>query len=347
MSERPPESSIYNQPAEGLVRNWVQRNQERPEFSGLRILDTAVVLEDFFREWDGSANARYRRADINLVVNGPIVPAEGTEAYRIWKEYSNSPDADSDNGSKMHLHSYEFTPDGKLALVGSNFDWHRMYSLGIPLGKGQLPERFRDELLPARIGNRVIFESEHPNNTNSHSVVITSDNHIILATRGQTVHYSVGATAATVEQQTNPDLEQHPFDTYLAAVSKYNGMRLNNKAELNLTVREESLRLGGIFLEADVNCAAFLVVGQVEEESSQITANIIGEGRSQEFSPEPNSVWTSSLAESENLIRNFYNPRGFHWHPTARLRIIAALAYVHGYDEINGRINFAYQSTNS
>lgn len=334
MAERIPDPSTWLfRPSEGLVRKWVERNQDRPAFRELKVLDTAVVLEDFFRDWDGSSNTRYGKEDISLIVNGPDVPAKDTEAYRIWQEYAHSPEADPNNGAKMHLHSYEFTPDGKLALVGSNFDWHRMVSLGQALGKGELDEHYRDELLPARIENTVIFDSEHPNNTNSHSIVITSDKHIVLATRGQNVSYSAGYTAATVEQQTNPELENHPFDTFLAAVSKYNGMRLNNKSELNLTVQPESLRLGGIFLEADVNCAAFLVVGQVEEESSQITANIIGESRAKEFSPEPNSVWTLSLTKPDELVRQFYNPRGFLWHPTARLRIIAALSYVHGYEQ--------------
>lgn len=325
------EERLFNQPKEGLVKEWVERNKQRAAFRSLEVLDTAVLLEAPFKSWDGRGNVRYGRDDIQLSLSGPEVPTVGTEAYRVWQEYVNSPQADPNNGSKMHLHSYKKTPDGKLLLVGSDFDWHRMVALGLALGRGELDERFRDELLPTRRGRRVVFESEHPNNTNSHSVVITSDNHVILATRGQAVHYSAGATAATVEQQTNPLLEKHPFDTFNASVAKYNGMKLGNKAELNLTVREESLRLGAIFLEADVNCAAFLVAGQVEEESSQVTANIIGEDRAQEFSPGPNSVWTLSLEKPDELIRNFYNPRGFHWHPTTRLRIIAALSYVHGY----------------
>lgn len=333
MADRNIEARLFNQPAEYLVRPWLERNRPRPQFQGLEVLDTAVILEPFFREWDGVTNAKHRREDINLVVNGPDVPRQGTQAYRIWQEYANNPEADPDNGDKMHLHSYEFTADGKLALVGSNFDWHRMVSLGQALGKGLLDERFRDELLPTRADNRVVFESEHSNNTNSHVILFTSDHHLIAAVRGQATHYSVGATATTVEQQTNPTVEKHPFDTAHAAVSKYNGMRFTNKApELNLTLKEESLRLGAIFLEADVNCAAFLVVGQIEEDSSQITTNIIGSQRAQEFSPEPNSVWTLPLDNPEELIRNFYNPRGFHWHPTARLRIVALLSYIHGYE---------------
>jgi hypothetical protein len=104
------------------------------------------------------------------------------------------------------------------------------------------------------------------------------------------------------------------------------------RAELNLTVRPETLRLGAIFLEPDVNCAAFLVVGKVEEDSSQINPSVIASARAAEFAPSPNSIWTLPLDQPDELIRQFYNPQGFRWHGTARLRIVAALSYIHGYE---------------
>lgn len=340
--ERPGESTwLYNQPSEGIVKNWIERNKSRPQFGNIEVLDSAVLISNFFRGWDGSLDIKYGPRDVILTKDGPDVPSQGSELWQIWREYAESDEADPRNDPKMHLHRYSIQPDGKLLLQGSNYDWHRMYSLGIGLRDGKIDEGYRDDILPTQVGQTFIFDSEHPNNTNSHSIVITSDNHLILATRGQAVHYYAGYTAASVEQQTNPLQENSPFETYLSAISKLNSLR----SELNLTVRPETLRLGAIFLEPDANCAAFLVVGKVEEESSQINPSIISRGRLAEFAPTPNSVWSLSLDQPDGLIRQFYNPDGFLWHGTARLRIVAALAYVHGYEEALDRLYRAYSTS--
>lgn len=322
---------LYNQPSEGIVGSWFERNQPRiiSRIGLAWILDSALVLAPFYSRWDGFSNKLLGPSDVEMIVDGPSVPKEGTKLWQIWQDYTNSGEGRVDrNDPKMHLHSYKVNSDGKLILRGSEFDWHRM-RLGLMLRDGKLSERYRDAMIPTREGNTFVFKSTHPNNTNSHSVVITADNHIVLATRGQAVDYYAGYTAASVEQQTNPTLENSPFDTYQTAVSKLSGLR----AELNLTVRPESLRLGAIFLEPDVNCAAFLVVGRVEEDSSQINPSIIGSGRAAEFAPTPNSIWTLPLDQPEKLVEQFHRPEGFLWHGTARLRIVAALSYIHGYGE--------------
>lgn len=342
-NERPAESILYHQPSPGIVRNYFERNRTKiTERVGCTwILDSALMLGPFYTDWDGTLNIQYAPGDVVLTKDGPDVPPTASRLWRIWQEYTNSDEGKSDrNDPKMHLHSFRIDPDGKLYLRGSDFDWHRM-RLGLLLRDGKLSERYRDAILPTKEGNTFTFRSVHPNNTNSHSVVITSDNHLIVATRGRAVDYYAGYTAATVEQQTNPQLENSPFDTYKAAVSKLNGMR----SELNLTVRSETLRLGAIFLEPDVNCAAFLVVGKVEEDSSQIDPSIIGRERAEEFSPEPNSVWTLPLEDPQALVEQFWRPHGYLWHGTARLRIVAALSYIHGYEEAMGRLYRGYQES--
>lgn len=330
-NERTAELTLYDQPSAGIVRNFEERNGVKiSRLLGRKwILDSSLILAPFYTDWDGILNTKYGPGEVVLTKDGPSVPPASSRLWRIWQDYTNSEEGKADrNDPKMHLHSYRIGSDGKLYLRGSEFDWHRM-RLGLMLRDGKLSERYRDGILPTKRGNTFTFRSIHPNNTNSHSVVITSDNHLVVATRGQAVDYYAGYTTATVEQTTNPQLEDSPFDTYMAAVSKLNGMR----SELNLTVRPETLRMGAIFLEPDVNCAAFLVVGKVEEGSSQIDTSIIGRERSGEFSPEPNSVWTLPLDDPQALVEQFWRPTGYLWHGTARLRIVAALAYIHGYDQ--------------
>jgi hypothetical protein len=126
-------------------------------------------------------------------MNDLEIPRPGTELATIRQTYADSeaqkenPDR---NDPKMHL--YSFTAGDTLILTGSNYDWYGMKTLGIALGRGELPEHYRDGILPSREGNTFVFRGEHPNNTNSHSVVITSDNHVVLATRGQAVDYYAG-----------------------------------------------------------------------------------------------------------------------------------------------------------
>lgn len=337
MLERLSELTWLNKPAPGIVEQWLERNKNRPQFSGVGALDVAVPLFTPFTKWakwDGSLNISYSPAQVEMVKDGPPVPRPESKLWQIRQAYTESPEGQADfNGPKGHLHSFRVTPDGRLILRISDYDWHGMKALGLALRDGTLPERYRDSLLPTRRGNTFTFRSACPNNTNSHCVVITTDNHLILATRGQAVDYYQGHTAATIEQQTNPETDNSPFDSFISATSK-----LSKMAELNLTPLPETLRLGAIFLEPDVNCTAFLIVGKVEENSSQINRGIIGEQRADEFSPAGNSVWTLPLDQPDQLIQQFYHPREYLWHGTARLRIVAALAYTLGYKEAINRL---------
>lgn len=291
----------------------------------LRRIDAAVLLSSFYT--DSNDSSGLKRDQVSLVVDGPAVPRPGTELHRIWQEYSAQQDpARNPNGTKLNLHSYE-QREGHLYLRGSRYDWYGMQALGIGLREGSIPASYRQLILPTQEGNVYTFSDEFPNNTNSQTVVITSDNHLVFATRGGGVDYYKYATDASVGQQNNPDKEGHPFDTAEAAVSKL------SSAELKLNPISGSIRLAALFSEPIENVANFLVTMYVEETSGQINRGIIGEERVAEFARNGNIVWTLPLDNPTTLLRYYHQPEGFYWHGVARLKTLVALAGYHGNEE--------------
>lgn len=296
----------------------------------LRRIDAAVLLRSFYTNSNDSSGLR--REQISLVVDGPPVPRPDTELHRVWQEYSTQQDpVRNPNGDKMHLHSYE-ERDGHLYLRGSNYDWYGMQAIGIGLRDGSIPPSYRDKIIPTREGNTYTFSDELPNNTNSQTVVITSDHHLVLATRGSGVDYYKFATDASVGQQTNPFKEEHPFDTAVAAVSKLSG------SELQLTPIAGSMRLAALFSEPIEGVANFLITMYVEETSGQINRGVIGLERASEFAKNGNTVWALPLDNPASLLRVYHQPEGFYWHGAARLKTLVALARYHGNEEVEQMI---------
>lgn len=324
------EAQFFNQPSTGVVAAWTERNAtrfERKTKSPLLVLDGAVLFTAPFRTWGTSSEVNYTPGNVMTVASGVSVPREGTWAWRRWQDYKNSEAGRNDmNGAKSHLHRYTEHEDGTLTLETGDYDWHGMRVLGLGIQARTIPQRFHDAIIPTTANGETEFRGMLPNNTNTHAIVTTADDELIVATRGQAVDYYQGYTAATVELQTGRN--KSPFETYTDAMSK-----LNSQSELQLTPRSQTQRLGALGIEPDCNSVDFFVLGQVEEDSSVINRGIVNPNRTGEFAPEPNSVWTIPLRRPDTLIGEFHNPRRFLWHGTARLRIVIALASIHGYEE--------------
>lgn len=348
MAERPAESKwLYNQPASGIVENWFKRNeaQIRSNWIDPKILDTAFILMDTLPLMDGNPESvRYKTDDVSMVRGGPDVPRENSELWHLWQEYSNSEEGKKDfNGSKLHLHSFSRPlTDSGLMLQVSDYDWHRMRVLGLGLANGSVPEHYRDGILPSHTKNGFEFLGEHPNNTVIQGIVITSDNHLVMTTSAASADYHAGTVSPSFAEQMNGQKDNSPFETYLRAVATSPKLKVGGE-ELRLNIAPETLRMVSMILEPDFNAVGFIVLGKCQEESGQIDASKIGVD-SAEFNP-ARPIWTASLSSPEQLIQEFFNPQGFHWHGVGRARIATALAYTHGYEETMDRLYKASSKT--
>lgn len=329
--ERSAESTwLYNRPERGIAEDWFNRNRSQLEngWGDPWILDTTFILNAAYETWTPGLRDRYSQEQTFMTKEGPEVPPQGSELWQIWQAYTQSDTAKDDfNGSKLHLHRYSrVLTDTNLRLDVSQYDWHRMRSLGMGLREGTVPEHYRDTILPVRTEAGFVFEpTAHPNNLVIHVAVITSDNYLLLTQKPPDADYYPGTIAASIEEQMHGQRDNSPFDTLERAINKVGG------EELKLTLIPNESRLAAMILEPDVNALGFVMVAKVEESSDQIDARVLGADRA-EFDPRY-KVGKASLEDPDELIQQFYNPRNILWHGTSRVRIIAALSYIHGYEE--------------
>lgn len=339
-NERPAESRwLYNQPTTGVVENWFRRNEARIRDNWIDpwILDGTFILQGCYEEYDGSPNIRYSQGEVLMTKDGPDVPKAGSELWHIWQKYTNSEEGKADfNGPKLHLHRYSPPrSDRELRLQTSHYDWHGMRVLGMGLRDGTVPEHYRDNILPVHRKEGFVFEGEHPNNTVIHGIIVTSDNELVLTTRAVSADYYAGAVSASFEEQMHGERDNSPHDTFLRAVATSPKLKLRGE-ELRLHIPSESVRLAAIGLEPDINAVVFIMLGRCDEQSSEIDVTKFGTDRA-EFNPNQ-PIWTMSLQAPEQLIKEFFTPERFIWHGTSRARIVAALSYVHGYEEALDRL---------
>lgn len=321
MAEIPnPSRWLYNRPSEGIAQDWYAQHSE------VSILDMAVILCSPFRAWDGQSNVPYQLNHITLTQNGIEVYPNGPELNQLWQDLSADLKKRGErNDSKSHLYSYSEAGD-TLQMVTSLSDWSRM-ALGPMLRDGKVPAHYRDDILPREVptvnGNAHVFDAALPNHLVLHLALLTADHHLILTTRSRTVAFEQGNISASVEQHVIPE---HPLvDTIYSAVST----KLNGEAELKLTLRPETLRIGGIIIEPNVNNTGIIVVGRCEEDSSQVGPELIGSSRRSEFAPNT-PVRTMPMDQPEIWVPYFFNPNAT-LHGTSRLRIVLAASYVNGY----------------
>lgn len=337
-----PRNWLYNLPSEGIASKWYTRNllpfQAR---GGIRILDMAVLLASPFERWDGQNNVPYSLDQVDLTMSGPEVYPTGPELNRIWQDLSNNLRKGGERiDPKTHLYSYSERADGTLKIVTSKSDWTIMV-LGPLLRDGQISENCRDEIMPIESpvanGSTSFFYSSLPNHLVLHLALLSSDKHLILTTRGRGVAFEQGTISASVEQHIHPSFPEPLLDTINSTVST----KLKDEAELNLTLKPETLRVGAILIEPNVNNTGIVVVGQCEEDSSQVGPELIGSGRRAEFASD-HPVRTLPIDKPEVWLSDFYNSRQL-WHGTSRLRMALVLCYIYGHEEALDRLHRASQ----
>ena len=345
MAERLAESRwFYSQPTSGIVEEWFKRNEEnlRETWGDPWVLDNAFILNAVFTSWTAELKERYTRDQVIMTKDGPHVPVEDSELWNVWQEYTNSPKARDDfNGSKLHLHSYSrVLTDTKLRLVTSQYDWHRMRTLGMGLRDGVLPngepfpqrEEYRDNFLPVRVNGGYVFLPEnHANNLVVQVTITTADNYLLTTKQPDDADYYPGAINATIAEQMHGQRDTSPFDTVERAVSKVGG------EELKLTLIPEETRLAAMAVELDCNAVAMMMTARCAERSDQIDASVLGIDKD-EFD-QKYRIGKYSLEKPDELVQLFYNPHLLHG--LSRIRIVAALSDVHGYE---GALDILYQS---
>lgn len=345
MSERPAESRwLYNQPTPGIVGDWFRRNEVklRESWGDPWVLDNAFILNAVYTSWSVGQKERYTREQVLMTKDGPDVPIEGSELWQVWQEYTNSPQAQNDfNGSKLHLHSYsKVLTDTNLTLVASQYDWHRMRTLGMGLRDGVLPngdpfpnrENYRDGILPVRNNGGYIFLPEnHPNNLVVQVSITTADNYLLTTRQPDDADYYPGAINATIAEQMHGQRDTSPSNSLERAVNKVGG------EELKLTLIPEETRLAAMVVELDCNAVAMIMTARCAESSDQIDASVLGIDKD-EFD-QKYRIGKYSIEEPGELVQLFYNPRKLHG--LSRVRMVAALSEVHGY---TGALDILYQS---
>lgn len=330
---------LYNQPTAELAKDWYDRNQGRFQtswYSPPPIIDLAVVLVDPFVNYDGTLNTRYKAAEVFMTKDGPDVPQPGSQLWRIRQAYTQSDTAKIDfNGSKLHLHA--FSPplsDTYLILQASNYDWHGMRTLNMGLRDRQIPQHYRDEIMPTQTAKGFVLASEHPNFLAVHGIIITSDGRIVNTTRAAGADFHGGTVSVSFEEQMDGEKDHSPFDTFNRAVAGSPKLRLGEEIKLNMI--PESIRLAAMILEPDVNSIGFVIIGRCQEETDQIDPSKLGTDRAEFDIKQPISTMTA-----HQLVANFFHQNGFRWHGSSRLRGLVALSYLYGYSEAIDRLERA------
>lgn len=316
MAERT--ANLYNQPSEGLAYEWYGRNQTSE--ANLRILDMAVVLSSPYEKWDGRENTPYTLLQTIVRNSGVDIFPKSGPIYQIWQDNKKGLEERGERiDPKAHLDGFSEGADDRLNITLARSDWSLM-SLGPMLRDRRLPEDLRDQILP-------INSSPLPNHLVLHLALLTADHHLIMTVRSRNVAFEQGTISASVEQHINPDSEKPLDDTIDATVSK-----LKKEAELKVTLKPATLRVGAIIIEPNVNNTGIVVVGQCQEHFSEIGEELIGSSRRSEFAAD-RPVRTLAMDKPERWVTYFHNPEHA-LHGTTRLRMLIAASYIYGYQEV-------------
>lgn len=344
-TERPAESRwLYNLPSPGIVEDWYRRNEGRIRSTWIdpKILDGAFILASTAEEMDGSLNIRYPQDRVVMTKNGPQVPRTDSELWHVWQAYEERMrESGERDGQKYSVHSFSrFLTDSELKIDMSKYSWFRMQSLNNGVNNGTVAEHYRDGILPIVRREGHVFEGELPNNAVVQGIIVTKDKYLVLTTRAVNADYYQGTVSPSFEEQMDREKDNSPFDTFLRAVSYSPKLKLRGE-ELRLNVRPENVRLTAMVLEPQFNAIGFVMLGVCEEEAEEVDETRFGVDRD-EFDPSK-PIWTLSLEDSTQLIKDFYNPQGFRWHGIGRERVVDALAFAHGYEEALDRLYRASQ----
>lgn len=206
------------------------------------------------------------------------------------------------------------------------YDWYRVQSLNMALRDGRVPPEYRSDLFPAKGDDASsYFQSRLPNWTVIEGSVVTFDNCLILTRTGKANDFQKGTFKATFGEQMRAE-DNSPFDAF----------RRGLEEELpTLTIAPHSLRLLAVVLGIPVNDIGLTIVGRCYEESAEIKR-----GTKADSITEIEEIRTVHLKPADEFLDLFFSPL-IRWNDGtctpaegyARLNMIAALCYVHGYRE--------------
>lgn len=355
MAESKRDDWLYNSPRPGKVAAWVDLNREN--LQTYPVIDESVALVDYWRIM-GPGNLGYRPDQVTMAKQGSqtnlLVPEMGSELWKIRDAYkleqeriaadpTRSKELDA-NGSKLHLHRFTawLTDRTSNHFEMFHYDWWGVRTLNMGLRAGKVPEHYRDNILPVLTGDHYRFQSQHPNWTTVHGVVLTADDHVILTKRVSGSDFHGDAVSVTAEEQMSGVLDNSPFDTFERMVDLNPKMRLANRGgeELRLHIRPGVIGLSAVILEPDVNGTGLIIIGQCNETSEEIDARILGRDKS-EFDPK-RPVWTLPLRDPDLAIQQLLDPP-FLWHGSSRFRLLTALFALHGFEEITKRTTLRHE----
>ncbi|MBI2085926.1 hypothetical protein HYT74_01135 [Candidatus Daviesbacteria bacterium] len=352
MTERRNLEWLYNSPRTGVVAQWVQRHAS--ELQTFPVMDESVLLVNAWEEM-GPKNFGYRPDQVTMSKEGQenlLVPERSSELWRIREAHAleqqalaadpnRSRELDA-NGPKLHLREFTaWLTDRRLVHFKMwHSDWWNVRTLNMGLRDRNVPEHYREDILPTLERDHYIFKSAHPNFVVVHAVVVTSDGHLILTKRVSKSDFHGDAISASIEEQMNGRLDNSPYDTFYRSVDSSPKMKLSGRGgeELRLHIKADRIGLAGVILEPDVNGTGLIIIGESGETSEEIDARILGRDKA-EFDP-TRPVWTLPLKNPDMAIQQLLDPP-FKWHGSSRFRLLTALFAVHGYDEIIQRVNSA------
>lgn len=326
--ERPNSSKwLYNRPQQGIIGGWYSRNLRSDD-----ILDAAVMLVSPFKKWQGYKTDGYSLDQVTFADTKAEASIKDPQLRAIWQNHSAQLITGGERiDPKTHISRYHFDEDS-LAIVTSPSDWTKM-SMGPMLRDGKIPEYYRDQIMPTKISDRTgsyTFRSPHLNHLVLHLALITSNNHLILTTRNQQgLAFEQGMMSDTVEQHFDPRFDMPLETTIESTVNK-----VSEQAELNLNPRAETIKVGSLFIEPNVNNTGLGVVAFCRESSEDLQrlgVQIIGTDRTAEFDMEK-GIRTIPLDKPEIWVPRFYNPEQ-PVHGTYRLRMIMAASSINGYEQ--------------
>lgn len=342
---------LFNSPRPGKIAAWTQRHKEK--LQTYPVIDESVLLVHAWEDM-GSGRMGYKPDQVTMSKIGSstdlLVPEKESELWSIRQKYAaeqreiaDNPDRSlklDANGPKLHLNQFTawLTDRQLIHFRMFHYDWWGVRTLNMGLRDGQIPQQYREDIMPTISGEQFIFQSPHPNWTTVHGIVVTADKHVILTKRVSGSDFHGNAVSATAEEQMNGQLDSSPFDTFERMVALNPKMKLTGRGgeELKLHMRLGSIELTGVILEPDVNGTGLIILGHCNESSEEIDARILGRDKS-EFDP-TRPIWTLPFKDPALAIQQLIDP-SFLWHGSSRFRLLTLLFREHGYDEVMTFIN--------
>ena len=187
-------------------------------------------------------------------VNHRTPDAMTMDLTRAWQRTQEAREPFGDtNGLKVSVKGLGFSPVGRtgLIVVGGLTDYFTLW--GLPQVAPLLQERFLNEMARFQ-GTKV------PNGLSAHTIILTSDNRVVMMVRSQSQGFHTGRVSLSIEEQTDPDKDATPFNT------PYRGIW----EELGIISSPQDLRLLGVGAERALAYTCFCFVSHVDADEETL-----------------------------------------------------------------------------